>query len=36
MRTPFYFREPLLTRLLWFTAGAVTMAVCLLAAVGTL
>jgi hypothetical protein len=32
-RAPFYTREPLLTRVLWFTAGAVFMAGILLAVV---
>ena len=36
MRAPFYYREPFLTRLLWFMAGAASMAGCLLAAVSTL
>ena len=36
MRPPFYFREPVLTRVLWFTTGAVSMAGCLLVAMWSL
>ena len=32
-RAPFYTREPLLVRLIWFTVGAATMAGILLAVV---
>ena len=31
MRSPFYTREPLLVRLIWFTVGAVFMAAIVLA-----
>ena len=33
MRTPLYWRDPVLTRLLWFLAGAAFMAAVMLAVV---